>query len=75
MRELIKTNNPALISFVEAVLRDAGIEALVFDGNASIVEGSIGILPRRIMVADDDHPRAIQAVRAAGLAQELYDGG
>ena len=75
MRELIKTNNPALISFVEAVLRDAGIEVLVFDGNASIVEGSIGILPRRIMVADDDHPRAIQVVRAAGLAQELYDGG
>lgn len=58
MRELLRTNDPVLISFVESVLRDAGIEALVLDANMSVMEGSLGILPRRVMVADDGFERA-----------------
>lgn len=58
MRELLRTNDPVLISFIETLLREAGIGALVLDGNMSVMEGSIGILARRIMVEDDGYDRA-----------------
>ncbi len=58
MRDVLKTNNAVMLSFAQSILADAGIESVVFDGNMSIVEGSLGILPRRLMVADDDVPRA-----------------
>lgn len=54
MKELAKSTNPVFISWVRAMLLDAGIEIFVFDEQISIMEGSIGIFPRRIMVADDD---------------------
>ena len=65
MKELAKSNNPVFISWVRAALADAGIECFVFDEHVSIVEGSIGILPRRIMVADDDHARARRLLEEA----------
>ncbi len=58
MKELIKTTNPVFISWLRAALAEAGIEMFVFDEQISIMEGSIGIFPRRIMVADDDLPTA-----------------
>jgi hypothetical protein len=58
MKELLRTNNIVYLSFAQAVLKDAGIETLVFDGHMSIVEGSIGVLPRRLMVANDDETAA-----------------
>ncbi|MEQ9245481.1 MAG: DUF2007 domain-containing protein, partial [Nitratireductor sp.] len=48
MIELIRTNDPVVISFVESLLRDAGIAFFVADQNMSIMEGSLGILPRRV---------------------------
>lgn len=54
MKELLSTNDIVLLSFAQDLLRQEGVEFAVFDTNMSIVEGSIGILPRRIMVADDD---------------------
>lgn len=54
MQELIRTNDPVRISWLTALLADGGIETLVLDANASIVEGSIGAIQRRIMVADVD---------------------
>ena len=54
MIELLRTNDPVLISFVQATLADAGIEALVLDTHASILEGSASAIPRRIMVMDED---------------------
>lgn len=65
MRELIRSTDPVLISWLIAALRDEGIEALVFDTHTSIIEGSIGILPRRVMVVDDDFDQA-RAVLDAG---------
>jgi hypothetical protein len=53
MKELLRTNDVVLISYLEHVLNDADIAHLVFDTNMSIMDGSIGILPRRIMVEDD----------------------
>jgi hypothetical protein len=58
MKELLRTNNPVLISFAVALLRDAHIEAVVLDTHASILEGSIAAIPRRIMVPEPDHARA-----------------
>lgn len=73
MRTLIKTTDPLLVSHVTSLLGDAGLAALVFDTNASVVEGSIGILPRRIMVADEDWQAARRLMREAGLAEELAE--
>jgi hypothetical protein len=58
MKELIRTNDMVLISYIEHRLREEGIEPLTLDAHMSILEGSLGVLPRRIMVGDDDHARA-----------------
>lgn len=71
MDELIRTNDLVLISFVEALLRDAGIVHLVADQAVSAVDGSIGIFPRRIMVDSDDVEAARRLLTDAGLAAEL----
>lgn len=68
MKELFRTNNVVYLSYAQAVLSDAGIETLVFDGHTSIVEGSIGALPRRLMVADDDETAARRLLAAADPA-------
>jgi Putative prokaryotic signal transducing protein len=65
MKELLRTNNPVYLSFAEAVLKDAGIDCLVFDQNMSIMEGSIGVLPRRLMVPDHELERARQILSDA----------
>lgn len=71
MKEVIRTNDPSVVSFVTYELKEAGIEPFVFDINASILEGSIGILPRRIMVIDEDYSKARAVVHDAGLGHEL----
>ncbi len=71
MIELMRTNEPVLISFVEALLRDAGLACFVADQNMSVIEGSLGILPRRIMVSDDDLDDARRLLEEAGIAGEL----
>ena len=58
MRELLRTNDPVRLSFLQALLKDAGIDSLVLDHHTSIVEGSIGAIPRRLVVAQSDHQRA-----------------
>ena len=42
MKELLRTNDPVELSFVQALLKDSGIESIVFDQHTSIMEGSIG---------------------------------
>lgn len=71
MHELIRANDPVLVSAVGALLDSAGIRYTVLDQNMSIIEGSLGILPRRIMVAADDAPAARRMLADAGLAHEL----
>jgi hypothetical protein len=71
MHELIRANDPVLLSFAESLLKDAGIHCFVADQGMSILEGSLGMLPRRLLVDDE---RAVQARRIlvdAGLADEL----
>lgn len=71
MIELMRTNDPVVISFAEALLRDAGIAFLVADQNMSILEGSIGILPKRVLVEADDEERARRLLSDAGIADEM----
>ncbi len=68
MVELLRTNNPVLISWSSALLRDAAILPILLDAHMSVLEGSIGALPRRLMVADDDAPRARRILDEAGIA-------
>jgi hypothetical protein len=71
VRELVRTNNPVLISAIDALLEGAGIQHVVFDRNMSVLEGSVGILACRILVADDDVEPARRLLRDAGLGHEL----
>ena len=67
MRELIRTNNPALVSAIEALLTEAEIPHQILDQNMSVIQGSIGAIPRRILVADDYEAAARQLLADAGL--------
>ena len=58
MKELLRTTDEIRLSYLEAMLRGEGVEAVVFDRNISVLEGSIGAFPRRLMVADEDYERA-----------------
>ncbi|HWP27259.1 MAG TPA: DUF2007 domain-containing protein [Xanthobacteraceae bacterium] len=71
MRELVRTNNAVLVSAVGALLDGAGIPHMVLDRHMSVVEGSLGILPCRILVDDEHHQEARRVLEDAGLAHEL----
>ena len=71
LKELLATNNLVTISYVEALLDEAGIDYLILDQNMSILEGSIGIIPRRIMVDNSMHVAATQLIKDADLEKEL----
>lgn len=73
MQELIRTNDAVVISFVESLLKDAGIGCLVADQNMSVLDGSIGVLPRRIMVLEDDMDAARRILVDAGIANEIRE--
>ncbi len=72
MRILLQTNDAVLISFVESLLVEANIDHAVLDGHMSVMEGSIGILPRRIMVADQDYGRAVELMSEAGVEVTVH---
>jgi hypothetical protein len=73
MVEIIRSNNTVLLSFVEVLLRDAGIHAVIVDANMSVLEGSIGVLPRRLLVDDDDEQRARRVLDDADLGAWVRD--
>ena len=75
MRELVRTNDPVLLSAIEALLEGTGIGYFVADRNMSVLDGSIGVLPRRILVPDDQFTRACRLLQDAGLGQELRADG
>ena len=71
MRELVRTNDTVLVSAIEALLDGAEIPHLVLDQNMSVLEGSLGILPRRVLVTDDHLLAARRLLEDAGLGHEL----
>jgi Putative prokaryotic signal transducing protein len=71
LRELVRTNDAVLVSAIGALLDGAGIPYFVLDQNMSVLEGSIGILGRRMMVGEEDVRAARKLLADAGLAHEL----
>ena len=63
MKELLRTTDPTVMAFAKVLLQGERITCFEFDVNSSILEGSIGILPQRLMVADRDHFIAASVLR------------
>jgi len=68
--ELTRTNDIVFLGFVEALLRDAGLNPIVLDTHASIMEGSAGAIPRRLMVIEDEENDARRVLREADVTVE-----
>lgn len=72
MHTVLKSNNPATLNFAETVLKEARIQSVILDQHMSLIEGSIGAIPRRLMVLDTDRDAAIRALELAGLGGEVF---
>lgn len=71
MKELLRTNDLVKLSWLRAYLADSGIGTDVLDNHTSIIEGSIGAIPRRLVVADEDFAEACRLLEAAGEERSL----
>ena len=71
MKELLRSNDQVLLSFVSALLNEAGIGFIVLDTNMSVMEGSIGILPRRVLVEEGCIDQARDLLTEAGVGHAL----
>ena len=71
MDEIVRTNDAVLITAIEALLKSARINCMVADQNMSVMEGSLGFLPRRVLVTDNDAERARKLLRDAGYGDAL----
>jgi Putative prokaryotic signal transducing protein len=65
MRAVLRTTDPVVLGYAANVLSQEGIESVVFDAHASVMDGSMGFLPRRLMVLDEDFTRAQALLRAS----------
>lgn len=72
MKTVIATNNPVTLSFAEAVLKSEGIPSFTLDTHQSSIDGSIGVVPRRLSVLDEDYDEAIVLLEQAELGHEIY---
>ena len=63
MKEILRTTDPTIIAFAEALLRGEDIECFVLDVHMSVLEGGIGLFPKRLLVADADNFRARAKLR------------
>ena len=67
MRELFRCNDPVLLSFAASLLAEAGIHFFIADAHMSVLEGSLGVLPRRMLVEAGEFDRARQLLADAGV--------
>ena len=74
MVEILRTNDLVLISVIESILKAEGVAYFIADQNRAAAEGSLGFLPRRILVDSEEKGRARRLIADAGLGQELLDG-
>ena len=72
MKLLLQTTDPTVIAFAQALLEGEDIDSFVLDVHMSVFEGSLGILPRRLMVLERDWVEARSVIRATGI-DEGYD--
>ena len=73
MIELLRTNDLVLISCIESLLEAQGVGFMIADQHMSALEGSLGFLPRRLLVPEDEADRARRLLAEAGFANELRD--
>ena len=73
MHEIIRTNDAVLLSFAQSLMKDAGISCMIADQAMSILEGSLGMLPRRLLVESDRAEEARTILTDAGMGDELRD--
>ena len=71
MKELLRSNDAVLLSFVSTLLEEANIAFMLLDTNMSVMEGSIGILPRRVLVEEDRLDQARRLLTEAGVGHDL----
>jgi hypothetical protein len=75
MKELLRSNDAVLISFVSSLLEEHGIVFMVADANMSVLEGSIGALPRRVLVESSEFTQARNILNDAGIGHVIVDEG
>lgn len=68
MRVVATSNDPVRLSFLMALLADVGITAIILDTHAAVMDGSIGAVPRRLVVTENDEAAARRVLREAGEA-------
>ena len=73
MKELLRSNDAVLLSYVSSLLEEDAIDFMVADANMSVLEGSIGILPRRILVESDKIDRARRILTEAGIGHVISE--
>jgi hypothetical protein len=69
--EIMRSNDPVALSFAQSLMKDAGIYAMIADQGMSVLEGSLGILQRRLLVDSDREGEARRILKDAGLGAEL----
>ena len=73
MRELVLTDDAVLVSFLETLLKDAGIEVHVFDRNLNALNGAVGRAPQRVMVAPEQWDQARRVLVEADLGHWIVE--
>jgi hypothetical protein len=66
MKELVRSNDPVKLSWLQALLSDAGIESYLLDNHMSVLEGSLPLLQRRLAVLNEDYDDARRVLQEAG---------
>jgi Putative prokaryotic signal transducing protein len=75
VKEIVRTNDTVLVTAIEALLKGANIPHMIADHNMSVLEGSVGIIPRRVLVSDEYQRAARLLLQDAGLGHELRPDG
>ncbi|TCV76265.1 putative signal transducing protein [Neorhizobium sp. R1-B] len=71
MLEIIRTNDVVILSLAQSLMKDAGIHCMIADQSMSVLEGSLGLLPRRLLVDEERAEEARRILTDAGLEAEL----
>jgi hypothetical protein len=71
MKELLRTTDIVLLTYITSLLEDASISPFIADSHMSSIEGSIGAFPRRVLVPEEDWPASVHIMEEAGLGEYL----
>ena len=72
LKTIIATTDPVLLNYAETLLKSEGIPHFTLDQHQSLVDGSIGVIPRRLCVLEEDFGEAVEVLKSAELGHEIY---